>query len=444
MRDILVTLLVLGGLPFALQRPVIGGLMWVWISVMNPHTQGWGFATTFPFAQLIAGVTILSLLKSREKNPLPMTPITVTLIGFVIWMNITTLFAIIPSAAWAQWNKVMKIMLMTFVVMMVIRKREHVRHLIWVLVISLGYYGVKGGIFTVRSGGNQRVWGPLGTFIGDNNALALALIMTIPLMYYLMQELPKRWMRHLMLVSMGLCALAALGSYSRGGVLAIVAMLIFMWKKSRHKLVGAALLILLVPLALVFMPDQWGARMDTIAEYQADGSAMGRINAWHMAFNLACDRFFGGGFSMYEPVTFAMYAPDPSGVHAAHSIYFQVLGEHGFLGLALYLILGFLTWRYAAWIVRHGRGHPDLQWATSLAAMIQASLIGFAVGGAFLSLLYWDVPYYLMVAIMVTRTVVGQQLALAPAPVPTVVPRMPPVSRNVESPQGRTVRPEVK
>jgi len=444
MRDIFVTLLVLGGLPFALQRPVIGGLMWVWISVMNPHTQGWGFATTFPFAQLIAGVTILSLLKSRQKNTLPITPITITLIVFVIWMNVTTLFAMIPNAAWGQWNKVMKIMLMTFVVMMVIRKREHVRHLIWVLVISLGYYGVKGGIFTARSGGNQRVWGPLGTFIGDNNALALALIMTIPLMYYLMQELPKRWMRHLMLLSMGLCALAALGSYSRGGVLAIVAMLIFMWKKSRHKMAGAALLVLLVPLALLFMPEQWGARMDTIAEYRSDGSAMGRINAWHMAFNLACDRVFGGGFSMYEPVTFAMYAPDPSGVHAAHSIYFQVLGEHGFIGLALYLMLGFLTWRYAAWIVRHGRGHADLQWATSLAAMIQASLIGFAVGGAFLSLLYWDVPYYLMVAIMVTRTVVQQHLATSSAPATHVGHPTPLVNRNVESPQGREAWREVK
>ncbi|QBI05014.1 putative O-glycosylation ligase, exosortase A system-associated [Pseudoduganella albidiflava] len=444
MRDIFVTLLVLAGLPFALQRPVIGGLMWVWISVMNPHTQGWGFATTFPFAQLIAGVTILSLLKSREKNTLPMTPVTVTLIAFVIWMNITTLFAIIPNAAWGQWNKVMKIMLMTFAVMMVIRKREHVRHLVWVLVISLGYYGVKGGIFTVRSGGNQRVWGPLGTFIGDNNALALSLIMTIPLMYYLMQELPKRWMRQLMLISMGLCALAALGSYSRGGVLAIVAMLVFMWKKSRHKVVGAALLVLLAPLAVLFMPEQWSARMDTIAEYQSDGSAMGRINAWHMAFNLARDRFFGGGFSMYEPVTFAMYAPDPSGVHAAHSIYFQVLGEHGFIGLALYLMLGIMTWRYAAWIVRHAGGHADLQWATSLAAMMQASLIGFAVGGAFLSLLYWDVPYYMMVAIMATRTLVQQRLAASPAPVSPIRHRGAPVGSTVESPQGRSARPEVK
>jgi putative inorganic carbon (HCO3(-)) transporter len=418
MRDILVTLLVFAGLPFALQRPVFGGLMWVWISVMNPHTQGWGFATHFPFAQLIAATTLLSLLKSREKYRLPLNPISITLILFVLWMNVTTPFALFPNAAWNQWDKVMKIMLMTFVLMMVIRKREDVRNLTWVLVISLGYYGVKGGIFTVRSGGTDRVWGPVGTFIGDNNALALALIMTIPLMYYLMHDLPKRWMRHAMLVAMGLSALAALGSYSRGGFLAIIAMLVFMWAKSRHKLAGAALLILLVPVALLFMPEQWGARMDTIAEYQTDGSAMGRLNAWHMAYHLARDRFLGGGFAMYEPLTFALYAPDPTDVHAAHSIYFQALGEHGFPGLALYLLLGFFTWRHAAWIVRQSHGRPGMAWASSLAAMIQASLIGFGVGGAFLSLLYWDVPYYLMAAVITTRAIVQRELAAQPTALP--------------------------
>ncbi len=410
MRDILVTLLVFGGLPYVLKRPLYGGLMWVWISVMNPHTQGWGFATNFPFAYIIAVTTLVSLVKSREKNSFPLSPISLTLIVFVLWMNLTTPFAMFPNAAWNQYMKVMKIMLMTFVLMMVVHKREDIQKLIWVLVISLGFYGVKGGIFTIRSGGNDRVWGPVGTFIGDNNALALALIMTIPLMYYLMHDLRRRWMRHAMLAAMALSGLAALGSYSRGGLLAIVAMLLFMWGKSRHKMAGAAMLVLLVPLALLFMPDQWGARMDTIGEYQADQSAMGRINAWHMGFNMARDRFLGGGFATYEPLAFALYAPNPAAVHAAHSIYFQVLTEHGFGGLAIYLLLGWLTWRSAAIIVHRARGHAELDWAARLAAMIQASLIGFGVGGAFLSLLYWDVPYYLMAAVIATRAQVSLHL----------------------------------
>ena len=79
--------------------------------------------------------------------------------------------------------------------------------------------------------------------------------------------------------------------------------------------------------------------MDTIATYDQDSSAMGRINAWWMAWNLASSQFVCGGYEIYNPTIFSMYAPNPFDVHAAHSIYFQILGEQGFIGLFLYLSL---------------------------------------------------------------------------------------------------------
>lgn len=411
MRDILVTLLVFAGLPFALQRPVVGGLMWVWISVMNPHTQGWGFATTFPFAQLIAATTLLSVLKSREKNTLAMTPISVTLMCFVLWMNVTTPFALFPHAAWDQWSKVMKIMLMTFVVMMVVRKRDDVRKLVWVLVISLGYYGVKGGIFTIRSGGGDRVWGPASTFIHGNNEVALAFVMTIPLMWYLRSRLSHKWGRRAMLAAIMLTALAALGSYSRGAALAIAAMTAFFWFKTREKLVLGTLIAIAVPVLLAFMPSQWHERIDTIENYEEDSSAMGRINAWRMAMNLAGDRpLVGGGFEIYDEYVFALYAPNPEAIHAAHSIYFQILGEHGYVGLGLYLLLGFLTWRAGSYVAKQAAPYPELRWAQDLATMTQVGLLGFMVGGAFLSLAYFDVPYFLMVELVALRLLVAAEL----------------------------------
>jgi probable O-glycosylation ligase (exosortase A-associated) len=408
MRDILITLIVFASLPLILKNPVNGVLMWIWISVMNPHTQGWGFATTFPFAQIIAVVTIFSMVTSNAPKTLPASGITFALLAMVLWMNVTTLFAIFPAASLLQLGKVMKIMLMSLVTMVVIRRREDVQRMIWVLAVSLAFYGVKGGIFTVREGGNFRVWGPTGTFIGGNNEIALALIIAIPLMRYLQQGAEQRWVRHGWTAAMLLSAMAALGSYSRGALLAIGAMLALMWMKSQKKMLGALLLALMTPLALLFMPDRWAERMDSIADYQADNSAMGRINAWNMAFNLARDRFFGGGFEIAEPSVFYQYAPNPADVHAAHSIYFQALGEHGFIGLGLYLLLGALTWHSAARVVRNSRDRPDLQWAGNLARMIQASLIGFAVGGAFLSLLYFDVPYYLMAAVVALRALTEQ------------------------------------
>jgi putative inorganic carbon (HCO3(-)) transporter len=414
-RDILVTVIVLGSLPWILRSPVNGALMWVWISVMNPHTQGWGFATQFPFAFIIAVVTMLSMLFTLEPRALPWTPITVALLAFTLWMNVTLPFSIYVDESIAQWSKVMKIMLMTFVGIMLIKSERDIRRLIWVLAISLGYYGVKGGLFTLRNGGGDRVWGPENTFIGDNNAIALALIMIIPLMYFLQQNSERVWLRRALAGAMLLCALAALGSYSRGGFLAIGAMAVFMWLKSGKKAALGAMLVAIAPLLLFLMPAQWSSRMDSINDYQIDASAQGRLNAWGMAWNLARDRFFGGGFEIYEPSVFALYAADPADVHAAHSIYFQVLGEHGFVGLGLYLLLGWLTWRHAAWIIRHAAPLAELRWAASLATMIQTSLVGFAVGGAFLSLVYFDVPYYLIGAIVATRVLVEQRLAGAGA-----------------------------
>jgi putative inorganic carbon (HCO3(-)) transporter len=414
MRDIIITLLVLVSLPFIFKRPYIGAVMWIWISVMSPHTQGWGFARTFPFAAIIAAATMLSVVISTERKGLPASPVTWVLITFVAWMSITSLFAIHPDLISYSLIKVYKIIGMTLIVMMILKERRHIDLAIWTIVISVGYYGVKGGIFTIRTGGSARVWGPEGTFIDGNNEIALALIMVIPLMYYLLMTAAKnKWHRYAFYASMFLCALAALASYSRGALLAIGAMGVFLWLKSKEKFTLGLVMALAIPVMMAMMPSQWYERMDTIQDYKADASAMGRVNAWYMAFNLAKDRFFGGGFEIYDPIVFKMYAPVPEDVHAAHSIYFQILGEHGFIGLLIYLVLGVLTWRTGGWIIKQTRANSDWTWATNLATMIQVSLLGFAVGGAFLSLAYFDVPYYLMAAMVALRVVVGRDMKKA-------------------------------
>ncbi|UMR32073.1 putative O-glycosylation ligase, exosortase A system-associated [Massilia sp. MB5] len=432
MRDFIVAALVFGSLPYIFKRPWFGMVMWIWISVMNPHSQGWGFARDFPFAAIIAGTMVLSILFNREKFRMPLTAVTGTFLLFIAWMCVTALFAIHPDQVGTQWIKVMKIMGMTIVVAMLVTERRHIEWLVWTVVVSIGYYGVKGGIFTIRSGAQYRVWGPIGTFIDGNNEIALALIMIIPLMYYLLSLVQHKWGKRAMIASMLLCGIASIASYSRGAAIAMAAMMFFLWLKSKNKAVMGSLLVLCIPVALLIMPDQWHARIDTINTYQEDDSAMGRINAWRMAFNLANDRFFGGGFEIYDPEVFHRYAPIPEDVHAAHSIYFQILGEHGWIGLWLYLTLLILTWRTGSWIIRNSARLPEFEWAANLARMLQVSQLGFMVGGAFLSLAYFDVPYYLMVAMVVTRILVERGLRDAkPLPVrraPSVFAVQPPTT----------------
>ena len=417
MRDIALTVFIFGCLPFVLRRPWLGVLLWTWIGMMNPHRLAWGFAFAMPFAVIVGLVTLLGFMASKEPKKFPVTPVTVTLILLVIWMNISAVFALPANGSyvWQQWDKVMKIHFFLAITMMIMYTAERIRWLTWVATLSIAFYGVKGGVFTLTTGGGSMVLGPDGSFISGNTEISLAITMVMPLLRYLQLQTTSRWIRWGLWGCIALCAAAVLGSHSRGGMLALAAMGGFLWIKSRKKVVLGMGIALVAASMLSFMPDSWFARMDTINTYEQDASAMGRINAWHFAFNLAKDRpLTGGGFGVATDESFARWAPNPLDVHDMHSIWFQVLGEQGFVGLGLFLILWWLTWRLAAGIIKSCKARKELRWAGDLAAMIQVSYIGYWVGGSFLGLAYWDLPYVLMAILVLTRAVVDQRLAVQP------------------------------
>jgi len=149
--------------------------------------------------------------------------------------------------------------------------------------------------------------------------------------------------------------------------------------------------------------------MSTIESYEEDASAMGRINAWYFAYNLASDNFMGGGLGAFSKDLFQYYAPNPSDFHDAHSIYFEVLGEQGFVGLILFLLMGMFSWFNSMFIIKEAKNIPDLDWAENLAKMLQVSLVGYAVGGAFLGLAYFDLPYHILALLILTREIVEKE-----------------------------------
>ncbi len=428
MRDLALTAFIFGLLPFVFKRPWLGVLLWTWIGMMNPHRLTWGFAYSMQFAAIVGVVTLIALLFTKEPKRFPVTPVTVTLILLVLWMNLSFAFAINPtSQPYVQWDKVMKIQLFLVVTMMVMTTTERIKWLMWVATLSIAFFGIKGGVFTLTSGGGSMVLGPAGSFIEGNTEISLAITMAMPMLRYLQLQSANGWLRWGLGVGMALCAVAVLGSYSRGGLLALAAMGGFLWLKSRNKLAIGIAMIILVPIFLNFMPDKWFEKMSTIGTYQQDGSAMGRINAWHMAFNLAKDRpLVGGGFGAFTDEAFAIWAPNPTDVHDAHSIWFQMLGEQGFVGLGLFILFWILSWRLASGVIRSCRGQAGLRWASDLAAMIQVSVIGYWVGGSFLGLAYWDMPYVLVAILVLTRLAVDKELlvgvgATAGAPLPSKV-----------------------
>jgi probable O-glycosylation ligase (exosortase A-associated) len=246
------------------------------------------------------------------------------------------------------------------------------------------------------------VRGPASTFISGNNELGLAMIMTVPLLRYLHLRAQNQLMRLGLAATMVLTGLAAIGTQSRGALLAAAAMSSLLWLKGRNKATTALYIIVAVGLIAVIMPQQYWDRINTIKTYEQDASAMGRINAWHTAFNVAKDRITGGGFETFQVPTFERYAPVPDDVHDVHSIYFEVIGEHGFIGFGLFVLIGLMAWRTGSKVIRECHSKPDRKWAADLAAMTQVSMVGYATGGAFLGLAYFDYYYHLVIIMVLT------------------------------------------
>jgi probable O-glycosylation ligase (exosortase A-associated) len=346
-------------------------------------------------------------------------------------MTVTTIFSLYPSEAWPKWDKVMKIQLFIFLTMMVMQSEQRIKALVLVGTLSIAYFGIKGGVYTIRSGGGGMVLGPDGGFISGNTEIALALTVTLPLVRWLQLQTERRWLRNVAWVAMALIAVSVLGSYSRGGLLAIGAMGLALWFKSRQKMSLGIVLAGVVFALSAFMPEEWYGKMRTIQTYEEDHSAQGRLGAWRFAWNLAVARpVIGGGFDTFQREAYAKYSPDNPRALDPHSIWFQILGEQGFVGLALFVLLWVLAWRTGARVIRLCRKRPDLLWARDLAAMIQVAFVGYWVGGAFLGLAYWDYPYLLVAVLVLTRVVVAKRLKESKVPEPS--------ASNMPGPRLRT------
>lgn len=412
MRDIALALFIFGMLPYIVMRPYIGLLLWSWLGYMNPHRLCYGFAISFPWVQLVAIVTLASLLFSKESKRIPWSTISVLLVLLLCWTGLTTFTAVLPDAAWRKWQEFAKVLIMVFATLVLVNNRERMHWLVWMVVVSLGFYGLKGGLFTILRGGSNHVLGPAGSFIADNNALALALCMTLPFMRYLQLHSTRKWVRVGLGISMLLTSVSVLGTYSRGGLIGLAVIAVALLVKSRKRLTILLVFVVVGSVAWNFMPAQWMDRMGTLQDARQTDSGETRIQSWQFSTNVALHRsLLGGGFDVYQSdLMWQRFGPEGATPRAVHSIYFRILGEQGFPGLGLFLALLFVSWRNCSLVRRHTRKRPDLRWAFDLASMLQVSLAAFMVSGALLPMSYFDLSYQLMALSAVLTAFCMQQI----------------------------------
>ena len=400
MRALALLMFVAATVPMAFMRPVIGLMLWILFSYMNPHRIAYGFATAFPWVMIVAVVTMVSTLAhAQQRQALRMTPLMVLMTLFLLWTGLSTLDAVVPAQAEIEWVRFFKIMLMVYFTAILVTDKQRLHWVLWTIVLSFGFWGFKGGFFTLITGGSHNVMGPIKSFYRDTNGFALVMCMCLPLMRYLQLQDHRKWVRVGLWGLMGLTAVAIVGTYSRGGLLALGITVLMLIYKSRRR----ASLFLVVPIMAVlvasFMPQEWYSRMNTINEYEQDQSAQGRIHSWKFAVNVAIDNpLLGGGMRVWSSdAMWDTYGP-PDAVHRAiHSIFFQVLGEAGFVGLALFVAMLAGGWFGLARIRRKARAGPDTAWMGDLASMMQVSLVAYAAAGSLLPMPYFDLFYQILV-----------------------------------------------
>ena len=399
-------LLVLGAafavlLAMATARPMVGVLAFDWISLMNPQQDLYGFGAHAPWALLAALATLIGCIVRQEPRRLPMTSTQILILGYAGLITLNSVFALVPAHVEMHgYIPLMKSLGFVLLAGALLTSRRRLHAVIWIMVVSIGYYGVRGGVFTLLTGGDDHVYGPANTFIGDNNQLAVALLMTIPLMNYLRLHTLHRTVRIGLVAAMVLSLLAVVATYSRGGLIALAAMGARFWWNGKNRAANFLLIGLVLVAAIGFMPAEWQARMFTILHFHHSNSANDRLTIWREAVGIALHNpLTGGGFQATAiPSVLHRYFP-LAHQRATHSIWFEVLGDQGFPALMMWIALNVNGLLMARRVAREAGTDPSLAWLGDLGRMVEVSIIAFMVGGSLLSLAYYDYFFMLLTVV---------------------------------------------
>jgi putative inorganic carbon (hco3(-)) transporter len=424
MRDALF-LLAFFPFPFvSLLNPAAGVLIWSWLSFANPHREVYSIAHGQPYNLVIALATLLGIFLSRSGFKLRTDATFWLTVGLALSLVISTAFSLNVPASLEKSSEYLKTLVLLVIISGLMNSKVRIIALIWVIAIALGYFGAKGGLLFIASAGRHQFTGPSKSMIADRNTLALALIMVIPLMNYLRITTQDYLVRLAVLGVIGLTVFAVLGTYSRGGFLALIGMGAFLWWRSRQKIIPLIAAILVIVPAVTLVPESWTQRMETISDAsESDNSFRGRMLAWAYSTNAALDRpLVGAGVWAIQEGACLRYMPpvellgfQEDGCRAAHSIYFELLGALGFSGFLIYMALAFVTWRNTQRIISLAKSQPDLIWLGDLARMIQVSFVGFFIGGAALSMAFYDVYLGLVGLVSAMRYLAEQSKAVSPS-----------------------------
>lgn len=413
--------------PMAFLSPFVAFLLWIFTTVMSPALYLFGFMQGFRYVFFFAGFTLFALVFNRltERGKFEFNKTSILLILFILHAVTSAFLSLQPNpAVEIRLENFLKGMALALVMPFFLTSQWRMHVSVLVIALGFGLHGVVDGLKVIASGGGHNITGIMTGSLNDNNLYAVGMVMLLPLLLYLYKYSASRLARVSTLSGFLLTIMTVLGTNSRGGFLALAVVAFWYWLSSQRKLVSLIFVAVLAVGVVQVAPDRWFERIESIKTAGEDKSFLGRVAAWRVNMSVANDHpVFGGGFEAasagwvweaykYKPslITLDMTQFTP---FSAHSIYFQVMGDLGYVGLVLFLALissAFVTrWEIKSLVARSG---DRLQWATDLSTACTLSLVAFMAGGAGVSLAYFELVYFLvMMVALIKRQILKDQAA---------------------------------
>ncbi len=413
MRDLIVAAFIIATLPTCFRRPFIGLLVFTLLAYMRLQDLTWGWARYERWSFYVAIVTMAGFFlgKGHKRFMVPdMRCWMMVGLALLVGASILTSRFFTPRDfnGYFEFLKVLGVALFTTGV---VRNREYLRILIYVIALSFGFFGVKNGLAFILSGFRMEIIQGPGGMLTDRNDFALALCMGMPLLLHLGLSERRQILRRVMLATIPLTALTVISTHSRGAFLAMGAMAMAIVWRSQNRLAGFALLALVSGAAWMAAPASYKDRISTIGSFEEDSSARGRIEAWKVAGRMIVDKpLLGVGFNKFQQ-EYLNYDPrqareatgetDAAGTRVAHNSYLQIWAECGTPAFVIYLLLIVMTMRDMMLVRAEAQRRYHSSWIISYANMFEASMVAFIVGAVFLNRAQFDLFYHFVAIALV-------------------------------------------
>ena len=406
LRSIWLLFVYLSFLGLSTSAPFVATLGYVWVDTFRPQDVAYIVLNQIPDAMIMGIIAFGGYLAMDRRDPPRLSTETVLQICLVIWVNLTMIWAQAPDAAWTKWDWAVKTLAFSAFIPLVIRSRVQIEAFAQTYVFSLAANFVPFGLKTLISGGGY------GTNLGlaqgnsglaEGGLLSTVCLMAVPLAIYLGRHsllIPRN--KLMTLAYWGVAALAvvtAIGTYERSALVGLVVLGAYMWIRTKHKFAMGLVGVVVAVMLIYTTGAAWNARVSTIGNFEQENSAYTRILVWKWTLEFTATHPLGGGFMTNVINHVEVPGHDGAGPtiefgRAFHSIYFEMLGEQGYPGLAMFLSITGIAFMRLRRLAKKARAYPELEWIAAMSDALQSGLAVFMASGAFVGIAFQPMYWY--------------------------------------------------